>query len=122
MEQNNNENRKHLRKRISGRVIYKYADLLDPQAPPDEMRKSFEARSADISISGMQLIVDIKLSIGAVIKMDIFIPGEKVPITTFGQVEWCRKHEEIIDVFYAGINFLVVDADHTQQIRMLVGE
>lgn len=121
MIQKNNENRRHERHRISGRVMYKYADILNPQVPPEDMRKSFEARSADISISGMQMIVDMNLKIDSIIKMDIYLPDVNTPITTFGQVEWSRKHAEIVDVYYVGVNFMVVDADHTQQIKMLVG-
>jgi hypothetical protein len=37
-------------------------------------------------------------------------------------VEWCKKDESIIGIYMVGINFMLIDADHTNLIRKITGE
>ena len=122
MEDQSPNKRKHIRMRLVSSVKYKYADLLVQQVDEEELRVTRDAQSADISLSGIQLLTDDTVKVGAILKMDIDLPGQQVPITTFGIVEWCRKDENVIGVYRIGVNFTVVDPDHTQLIKNFVGE
>ena len=116
------ENRKHRRANITAKVVYKYADILDFGGDTDNLKKERSGRSLHISVSGLQMVSDSGIAPGHVIKMDIYLPGEEVPLTTFGKVEWCKKEEEILGIFRIGVNFMLIDADHTGLIRKITGE
>jgi c-di-GMP-binding flagellar brake protein YcgR len=113
------DNRKHKRANITAEVVYKYADILDYGG---DLKTQKSGRSLDISVSGIQMVVDEAMFPGQVIKMDIHLPHEEVPLTTFGRVEWCRKDEAVIGIYRVGVNFMLIDADHTSLIRKITGE
>lgn len=116
------DNRKHKRANIAAKVVYKFADILDYGGDLDELKMQRTGRSIDISVSGLQLVTDEAIEPGHVIKMDIYLPHEEVPLTTFGKVEWCRKDEAVIGIYKIGVNFMLIDADHTGLIRKITGE
>jgi hypothetical protein len=114
--------RKHKRVQISTKLAYKYADILDFSGNADELKETRYGRCIDLSLSGTQLLTDEFIAPGCVIKLDIELPNEDVPLTTFGKVEWCRKDERTAGVFRTGINFMVIDSDHANLIKRITGE
>jgi hypothetical protein len=70
----------------------------------------------------MQLVCDEILPPGKMLKFDIYLPNEPVPLTTFGKVEWCFSDSEFIGVYRVGINFTLIDPDHTKLLKKLTGE
>jgi hypothetical protein len=116
------DNRKHKRAGIAVKIRYKYADILDYGGDAEVLKMEKSGHSLDISVSGVQMVIDEPIDAGHVIKMDIFLPDEEVPLTTFGRVEWCKKDESIIGIYMVGINFMLIDADHTNLIRKITGE
>jgi len=102
--------------------LYKYAEILDYGGDPEKLKIEKSGASIDISLSGIQMVADEEMRPGQVIKMDVYLPEEEVPLTTFGRVEWCRKDEKVIDVFRIGVNFMLIDADHAALIKKITGE
>jgi hypothetical protein len=121
-EKTERDNRKHRRVRKIMKVCYKYAHILDYEGDFEALNMERYAQSVDISVSGIQFLADECLPVGQVIKMDINLPEEEVPLTTFGRVEWCKKDDEVIGIYRIGVNFMLIDADHTNLLRKITGE
>jgi c-di-GMP-binding flagellar brake protein YcgR len=126
MEQENDrtekEKRKHIRAKSSMKIMYRIWEHLGDRSEEYEVRVSKPAVSVDISVSGMQFISDEPLPSGKLLRIDIELPDQEVPLTTFGRVEWCKKSDEKPDTYKIGVNFMLIDADHTQLIRRITGE
>jgi len=81
-------------------------------------KKKKTAESADISISGIQLICDDSLSIDSVIRLDIEVEQAQ-PLSTFAEVRWVRQDEKN-GKYRLGLEFLVIKEDHIKLIQALM--
>jgi len=74
------------------------------------------AASKDISGTGIRLALDEKLEAGAVLKVQIELPGEKNKMATlYGEVVWARKIEisggaKLSNYYETGIRFTKADS------------
>ncbi len=112
------EKRRHKRVVKKLKVFYR---VLSKDELDEAVNEKKVVESSDISISGIQLICDEKLSLEQVIRLDIIIEENKEPLTTFAEVRWI-KFDESIKKFRAGMEFLVVKEEHINIIKNLTGE
>jgi len=77
--------------------------------------------SADISVSGIQLICDEQIEPDRIIRLDVYIDDESEPIATFAEVRWVR-HDDKLKKYRTGLEFLVIKEDHIAIIRKITGE
>ena len=70
------------------------------------------ANTVDISEGGMKLLLDEKLSVGAIMGLKISIPASPQDVEVEGEVVWCeedgRNEASSKKHFYHGIKFLAI--------------
>ncbi len=111
------EKRRHKRVSKKLKVQYRLLDDTEEEALMIQKKKK-TAESADISISGIQLICDERLENDSVIRIDIEIEN-KHPLSTFAEVRWVKK-DETAEKFRVGLEFLVIKEDHIRIIQSLM--
>ncbi len=117
---NYNEKRKHPRVRQNLEIIYRrWENIGDNES---ECRVSKCVETVDISISGIQILTNEKLKKGELLKLEINLPNEEVPLTTFGVVEWVKENEFKKGYFNTGINFVLIDLDHIYLIQKIINK
>ncbi|HNZ28592.1 MAG TPA: PilZ domain-containing protein [Candidatus Goldiibacteriota bacterium] len=111
------DKRKHPRIEKKLKVAYKLMKSSgeDVEKFSDEKR---HVMSGDISICGIQLLCDEPFKFEDVLRLDIYIEGEKKPLATFAEVKWIKK-DESLGKYRLGLEFLVLKEDHIDAIKRL---
>jgi len=114
------ERRRHKRGNKKLKVTYKIISNADIDKPGIEpLKKTVD--SHDISIMGIQLLCDEKLSADQMLRLDIMLNDGFEPLATFAEVKW-SKFDEAIKKFRTGMQFLVIKEDHIGIIRKMIGD
>ena len=114
------DRRKHKRVEKVLRVAYKVMPKEDAEEDIILISKK-HVESADISVSGIQLICDEQIGLDRIIRLDVDVEGENSPMATFAEVRWIR-HDEKLKKFRLGLEFLVIKEDHIATIKKITGE
>ena len=120
--ENYTEKRRHPRVSFQAKVALKAADTLEENEAEDPLKDEIDADSADISITGVQIVSKVLLPPGRMLRMEITMPEEAVPVITFGRVEWCFSDSKKEGVWKSGVNFELLHPDHTKLLKKLTGE
>ena len=78
----------------------------------------------DVGGIGVRITVEKKLETGALIEMELYLPGSSQPILAKGKVVWSEKCKEKANAqilpkkeyFYAGVEFTVIDENNILRI------
>ena len=89
-----------------------------------ELQMEGKSSAYDVSGAGVRITVDKKLNSGALVEMEIYLPGDSRPIVAKGEVIWaqkCKKKTAVSltpekEYFYAGIKFTVIDENNRNRI------
>ncbi len=88
--------------RLSAEIHVRYR-LIEDQKEMDsviELRKREQnTRTSDLSLGGMYIVADRVLSMGTILRLDIFLPGKSLP--AFAEVVWANETG-------AGLHFLAM--------------
>lgn len=108
------ERRRYVRANGLVLVNYKVSDL------------QIEGKSSayDVGGTGVRITVEKKLETGALIEMELYLPGSSQPILAKGKVVWSEKCKEKANAqispkkeyFYAGVEFTVIDENNMLRI------
>jgi len=120
--ENYTEKRRHPRVSFQAKVALKAADTLDENEAGDPLKEEINADSADISITGVQIVSKVLLPPGRMLRLEITMPEEAIPVITFGRVEWCFSDSKNEGVWKSGVNFELLHPDHTKLLKKLTGE
>ena len=83
-------------------VLYQVLEEAGKSESVSEWRKKArQANTLDMSLGGVGITVDQKLSLGSVLRLDITLPGSPKPLTIFAEVVWTAPEK-------AGLHFLMV--------------
>jgi len=63
----------------------------------------------NLSKGGIRFFAIKKISIGSVLELKFFLPGENKPVFAIGKIIWLKRKEEE-EGFDAGIEFLQIDS------------
>lgn len=93
-----------------------------------DMHLEGKSSAYDVSGTGVRITVDTKIESGALIEMELYLPGSSQPILAKGKVVWSEKCEEKINTrvppekeyFYTGIKFTIIDENNTLRIANYV--
>ncbi len=78
------------------------------------------ARAAlDLSESGVRLLLHHRLAIGSKVKVRIHIEKYNEAIEAPGVVRWCFQSAKKTSDFYAGVEFIGLDASHGRKIALM---
>ncbi len=94
--------------------------LLDVRYTMKKGSSANNAKSKDISKSGVRLLVDKKLEQGAILYIDVLQGGQAAPISLEGIVVWCNEAKDKPPdtdkrLFHAGIELTMI-ADGSRQV------
>ncbi len=115
------ERRKYKRVDKKFKVNYKLVSMPNEIKNIKEEALKKEAESANISVGGIQFIVNTELQPEQILRIE-FKPVEKQEsIITFAEVRWCAK-DESMGKYRTGIEFLVLKEEDKNFIARLVEE
>lgn len=85
------------------------------------------ARTGNISMGGLKLIIAEKLSVGAVLLLDIIFPGKGHPVLAEGRVVWvhgdfAERDEAGRRVFFTGVQLLNFQPSHNSRLSEYMNE
>lgn len=84
------------------------------------MGKSNRARSAlDLSEGGVRFLTHERLPIGTKVRICIQMERYQDEIQAAGEVRWCYQSSRNSEDFYAGVNFVDLDAVERRKIAMM---
>ncbi|MFP4466522.1 MAG: PilZ domain-containing protein [Candidatus Goldiibacteriota bacterium] len=112
------EKRRHARKEKILRAAYKCMETDEEAGERDLKNEKIQTYTADISISGIQLLCEESFDIDTVLRLDVFVDDVEKPLATFAEVRWCFKDPEI-KKYRTGLEFLVIKEDHIAVIRKI---
>src|SRR5579872_4617672 len=96
------EQRKDNRIVLSVPVLYKIFNLENLEKDVQDQTLNFKAALQDLSRGGIQVVSDQAFQPGAVLELEISIPGDKL-VRTVAKVIWCRPTGK---EFTSGIQFI----------------
>ena len=100
METPNSERRQHHRYdteakihfRISYDLVTKVRFQLFDRLKQIFINRKYMGITQNVSCMGLGFVCDYKLSLGDVLKLEVYIPGIRKPILMDGEVRWCRDN------------------------------
>lgn len=120
-EQDYSEKRKYARLDIRSRVNISIMETPEGERPVDR----FQAIGENIGVEGIKLNTSEQLDTGMVLDLEIYMPGQKEPISLEGEVRWCNPAgtgEDGEKTYDVGVKFLDVDKNHVLMlIKYLCG-
>lgn len=89
-----------------------------------ELQLEGKSSAFDVCGSGVRITMDSKLNPGALIEMELYLPGNSQPIVVKGQAIWSQKCLEQAksqleppkEYFYVGIKFTSIDENNKNKI------
>jgi hypothetical protein len=79
---------------------------------------AFEGLTKNISENGVRLVMSERIEVGAVLKLEINMPFDTLPIVAKGRVVWVgKKPESIRDEIELGIELIEVHAYHALRLH-----
>jgi c-di-GMP-binding flagellar brake protein YcgR len=104
------ERRKYFRINRSLRVNYQIGN--------DALHLAYSTK--DISLKGIRLCLYQKLAVGATLKLFIYSPKAKEPVSFLGKVIWTKETPSIDYPFESGIEFDSNDASLVSKIQSFI--
>lgn len=115
------ERRKYKRVDKKFKVNYKLVSMPQEVKNIKEEALKKEAESANISIGGIQIIVNNELHPEQILRIEFKPEGKEESIITFAEVRWCAKDVNL-EKYRTGIEFLVLKEEDKNFIAKLVEE
>ncbi len=115
------ERRKYKRVDKKFKVNYKLVSMPNEIKNIKEEALKKEAESANISVGGIQIIVDTELQPEQILRIEFKPDGKEESIITFAEVRWCAK-DGSLGKYRTGIEFLVLKEEDKNFIAKLVEE
>ncbi len=81
-----------------------------------EMRKTeTNTNTHDISLGGMYIVSDQKLTVGNILHLDITLPGKAKRLAAFGEVVWSKDSG-------AGLRFMMIKSEDLEALKSFMDE
>ncbi len=81
-----------------------------------EMRKTeTNTNTNDISLGGMYIVSDQKLTVGNILHLDITLPGKAKRLAAFGEVVWSKDSG-------AGLRFMMIKSEDLEALKSFMDE
>ena len=97
------EQREHLRLPVESRV---FIELLSPDMVSNDPGKIVTCRTLNISRRGLQVSMEHKVTVGAILQVGIQMPHEEEPHYLAAEVEWCRSANDDGGEWSAGFKLM----------------
>ena len=81
------------------------------------------AKSRDLSMTGVALVVPERFEIGSVIQIELILPGQPQPWAVTGQVRWTREISSPGERLFAlGVQFQGLDPEREKLLFAAIGQ
>lgn len=103
-----NEQRKFRRVAVESTT---FVEVESPGMKENEAGRVVACQSLDVSRSGLQVVLEEEVIIGAILQIGVAMPGAQETIYLVGTVRWCRPNSEQTNTWTCG--FQLINADDT---------
>ena len=101
------------------RVKYQLVDLYKNKV----LSEKYQGVSKNVSCGGLGFYTNRKLTIGDVLKLEVYLPGLSVPIPMEGEVRWCKSNSNYLELirklgvgrYETGVRVISVDGTFVDQ-------
>jgi len=117
------DKRKHPRVKIQIPVKYKLVNQSqEALAFLQQMKTIQSGDSRDLSEEGLFMIGDRRLAQGDILKVEVFLPVENLPIRAFCEVAWSSEEDLPSGRHGAGLYFMALRDEDQARMRRFVDE
>ena len=113
------EQRKHFR--LPSESVT-FIELVSPRRGETDSGKLVRCKSMNVSRGGLQVLLEEKLIVGAILQIGIDLPNARNTLYLAGEVRWCLPNEDEPETWKA--SFQILNAEHSdiEQWEKLVSQ